>query len=361
MTVSIIVKTLNEEHHIGRTVETALAALSSLGGEVIIADCGSSDDTVTIAARYPVRIVQIVAPALPSCGIGPQLGYQYARYDLVCLIDGDMELDEGFLTEACTFLERHPQTAGVTGHVEEQMLDSLEYARRNARQGPESRIGTIDRMNGGGLYRRQAIESVGYFTDRNLHCHEEFDLGIRLLHVGWKLYRLDRKFVSHHGHSINAYRLLVRRWKSKYLFGVGEFLRAATGQPYFATAVGALPELKLWIMVAGWILMSLVLLLIHPDKLIALLIVLCITGIVIATMSVRKKSVSMGLYTVVAWLFHTAALPIGYLKRRRDPRDWVESQEMEGQNANSGSNGISGSNPLVADTSRSIGSMAPSS
>ena len=35
MTVSIIIKTLNEEGRIGRTIETALATLSPLGGEVI--------------------------------------------------------------------------------------------------------------------------------------------------------------------------------------------------------------------------------------------------------------------------------------------------------------------------------------
>lgn len=300
MTVSIIIKTLNEEGRIGRTIETALATLSSLGGEVIVADSGSSDRTVKIAAGYPVRIVQIVAPAEPSCGIGPQLGYQYAQHDHICLIDGDMELGPDFLVDALEFLGRHPQTAGVTGHVEEKMLDSLEYARRVNRNAPEAMIGQIDRMNGGGLYRREAIESVGYFTDRNLHCHEEFELGIRLRYAGWNLCRLDRRFVSHHGHSINSYRLLVRRWKSKYLFGVGEFLRSATGQPYFRQAVHDLPELKLWALVAGWMLLSLALLLLLPEKMAAVLVVSGMAAVVVAAMSVRKKSIAMGLYTVVA-------------------------------------------------------------
>jgi hypothetical protein len=45
-------------------------------------------------------------------------------------------------------------------------------------------------------------------------------------------------------------------------------------------------------------------------------------------MSWRKGGVSLGLYTVVAWLFHTAALPFGFFAPRRDPRGWVESREI---------------------------------
>ncbi|WP_413243246.1 glycosyltransferase family 2 protein, partial [Pseudomonas ogarae] len=85
---------------------------------------------------------------------------------------------------------------------------------------PENRIGEIDRLNGGGLYRRTAIEQVGYLSDRNLHGYEEFDLGVRLRASGWRLHRLDRSFVRHFGHAINAYALLVRRWKSGYLRGI---------------------------------------------------------------------------------------------------------------------------------------------
>ncbi|RVN16485.1 glycosyltransferase, partial [Sinorhizobium meliloti] len=53
MTISIIIKTLNEEKRIAATVESALAALQDTGGEVIIADSGSCDRTVEIASQYP--------------------------------------------------------------------------------------------------------------------------------------------------------------------------------------------------------------------------------------------------------------------------------------------------------------------
>lgn len=328
MSVSVIIKTLNEEKRIARTIEFALAGLPGGQGEVIVADSGSSDATVEIASRYPVRIVQIESPARPSCGIGPQLGFQYARGDFICLLDGDMDLDPEFLAEALAYLDRHPKAGGVTGHVEEMILGNLEYTRRVQRNAPENRIGAIDRMNGGGLYRRAAIETVGYLTDRNLHGYEEFDLGIRLRHAGWSLYRLDRRFVRHYGHNVNSYRLLVRRWQTKYLFGIGELLRASFGKPYLRQLPRELPELKLWALVLGWILFSLGLLIAIPNKLAALAIVFGLFAAVAALMSWRKGSLSLGLYTVVAWLFHAAAVPFGFFAGRRDPRGWVESREI---------------------------------
>lgn len=326
MTVSIIIKTLNEEKGIARTIEFALAALPDGEGEVILADSGSRDRTIEIASGYPVRIVQITPPARPGCGVGAQLGYQYARHEYICLIDGDMDLDPGFLPDAIAFLERHPRTGGVTGHVEEMMLSNLEYTRRVQRNAPENRIGSVDRMNGGGLYRRRAIETIGYLTDRNLHGYEEFDLGIRLRSAGWKLHRLDRRFVCHYGHNVNSYRLLTRRWKSKYLFGIGEVLRAATGKPHMLRMLRELPELRLWALVWAWILISLALLVVLPGILLPAAIVLGSFCAVVALMSYRKRGLSLGLYTVVAWLFHAAALPVGYLAPRRNPKSWIESR-----------------------------------
>lgn len=326
MAISIIIKTLNEEKRIAATIESALAALAALQGEVIIADSGSSDRTIEIASGYPVVIAQIVPPARPSCGIGPQLGFQHSRHEYICLIDGDMLVDPGFLDAAVHFLIENPAVAGVTGHVEEMQVSNLEYARRVQRNAPEKRTGRIDRMNGGGLYRRSAIEQAGYLSDRNLHGYEEFDLGIRLRNAGWEMHRLDRRFVQHFGHSLNSYRLLIRRWKNKYLHGIGELLRASLGRPYFRQVLRELPELKLWGAVYLWWALSIALILFVPNKTLAIALVLALLASIVVLMSLRKGGLRMGLYTVVAWFFHAAALPAGFLRKRQKPELPIESR-----------------------------------
>lgn len=326
MAVSVILKTLNEEARVGAAIESVLTALEGIGGEIIVADGGSRDRTLAIAARYPVRVVQLEPAIRPSCGIGPQLGFQYSREPFICLMDGDMLLDPDFLPEALAYLDSNPRVAGVTGHVEEMNDTSLEYIRRGRRVSPERRTGAIDRMNGGGLYRRNAVEQAGYLSDRNLHGYEEFDLGLRLRARGWSLHRLDRRFVRHFGHAINAYSLLLRRWKSGYLRGIGELLRAALGKPQWRRLIEDLPELKLWAGVYLWLIAMIVLPFALPSPAMGLALDAILTAGIVGAMSLRQRSLSLGLYAVVAWVFHAAALPLGFLQSRKAPEAWIESR-----------------------------------
>ena len=135
--VSVIIKALNEQARIALAVETALAAVAAVGGEVVLADSGSTDRTVEIACAYPIRIVQLMDPRERCCGIGPQLGFQHSRGEFVYLMDGDMALESGFLGQALAFLAQHPEIAGVGGRVTEQNQDSLEYRERQAREAGE--------------------------------------------------------------------------------------------------------------------------------------------------------------------------------------------------------------------------------
>ncbi len=251
-TVSIIIKALNEERHIAGAIESALAALAGLDGEVILADAASTDRTVDIARRYPIKIVQLSNVADRSCGAGAQLGFQYSGGRYLCLIDGDMRLHEGFVAAAIRFLEQNPTVAGVGGGIIECETESLEFAQRTKRHDPDRRPGPVTRLNGSGVYRRSAIEAIGYLTDRNLHGGEELDLAARLHAGGWRLARIDRPAVDHHGHTGNAFRLLLRRFATGNASGTGELFRSAIGRPHFWFVLRNDSNLHLSFRVAGW-------------------------------------------------------------------------------------------------------------
>ena len=91
-----------------------------------------------------------------------------------------MRMAPGFIEQALTFLAQHPEAGGVGGRLVELNTQSLEYRERAARNPTHLRPGEVDRLDGGGLYRRIAIEEAGFLSDRNLHSYEEFDLGVRL-------------------------------------------------------------------------------------------------------------------------------------------------------------------------------------
>ena len=232
--VSILIKALNEEKNIAETIESAIAALDGISGEIILADSLSTDSTVEIAKKYPIRIVTLARAKDRSCGVGAQLGYQYSSGDYICLMDGDQRLYRGFLAAAIECLEADHTLAGVGGVIVEREEGNLEYIKRATRDDPDRRPGYVTRLDCGGVYRRTAIDSIGFFTDRNLHSGEEFDLGARLNAQGWRLARIDQLAIDHFGHRGSAYALLVQRVRSRMAFGAGETLRAALGRPHFA-------------------------------------------------------------------------------------------------------------------------------
>jgi hypothetical protein len=138
-------------------------------------------------------------------------------------------------------------------------------------------------------------------------------------------------FVRHFGHRMNAYALLLRRWRTQYLMGVGEVLRGALGKPHLAAVIGEMTELRLWAGVYAWWIASLILLVAMPDKAVAASIVGASVVAVLALVIARKRSVPMGIYTVVAWFMHAAALPVGFLRPRHDPAQPIAGKVRRGK------------------------------
>jgi glycosyltransferase involved in cell wall biosynthesis len=327
-TVSVIIKALNEEKNICAAIESSLRAVARVGGEVILADSCSSDRTVELASQYPIRVVQFTNASERCCGAGPQLGWQHARGEYVYILDGDMRMVEGFLEEALSFLAQHPEAGGVSGRLVELNTESLEYRERALRNHTHLQPGEVDRLDGGGLYRRLAIEETGYFCDRNLHSYEEFDVGARLRSLGWKLYRLPDASVTHYGHDAPPYSLLRRRWRSQYVCGLGELLRGAVGQPHFKLVLRDVRELRIYSAVlVWWAVLATVFFWPLPPAARAIAFA-AIAVFPFAAMAAKKRSPSRAVYSVVSWCFNAAGMVRGLMRRRKPPRIRIDSRVL---------------------------------
>lgn len=323
--VSVIIKALNEEKRIAAAIASALAAVAPIGGEVILADSCSTDRTIDIASRYPIRIVMLANASERRCGIGPQLGYQHAQGEFVYILDGDMELDGDFLPQAIAFLQRNPTYGGVAGKLVELNTTSLEYVARQERFANHMQQGEVDRLDGGGLYRREAIESAGYFSNRNLHSYEEFDLAIRLRASGWRLWRLDIPAVSHYGHDTPPYQLLRRRWKNGYTSGIGELLRAAIAKPHFPLALGGLRELRLYLGTLAWCLLLIVLAAAPLPLPVKASTIVSLAALPLLAMTLRKRSLGKACYSLVSWCVNAGGLIKGLCQRQICPRAPIDA------------------------------------
>ncbi|WP_077037731.1 glycosyltransferase [Pelomonas sp. KK5] len=235
--LSVLIKALNEEGRIAACLESVLVAVEGLDAEVVLVDSCSTDSTVEVASRYPVRVVQFAQQPDRSCGAAVQLAYQQAGGEFVYVLDGDMQMAPGFLRLALERLERDAGLAGVGGRlVDEVVRTETDHARARI-AGMQVSEHEVDELGGGGLYRRAAIEQVGYLANRWLQACEEADLGVRLRASGWRLLRLPDLAVRHEGHAEGNGAMLLRLWRNGRAAAAGVMLRAALGRPWWPLAL----------------------------------------------------------------------------------------------------------------------------
>lgn len=331
MKVSVIIKALNEEHNIVRAIESALAAVAEVGsGEVILADSLSTDRTVELASRYPVRIVQLADPADRCCGIGAEIGYRVAQGEYLYILDADMELDGQFLLAAVEVMDRNLEVGGVGGLVQEMNVDNAEFRGRAAQQPPHMRAGEVDRLNMGGLYRKHAIDALGYLTNRNLHAFEEYELGVRVRAAGFRLLRLDRAAVRHYGHTDDSFKLLWRRWRSRYAYGIGELARASFGKHHLWRVLREVKMFRQSLLTYTWWLASSILVGLAFSGVVNWWVPLLCVGLLPALMVLKRRSLTDGMYVLVFWNVYAVGLIVGFLSRRRgDPAGSFEYRVMQ--------------------------------
>lgn len=323
--LSIAIKCFNEESKIAAAIESALAAgrETRLPFEVVVADSCSTDRTVEVARRYPVRVVQLAHALDRGCGAGTELAYAHSRGDLVFLMDGDMRLISGFLSAAVAHLQSHPNLAGVAGMLDdERVRNAVDRLRRNNR--PSATPGAVMHLAGGGLYRRQAIETAGgYAADRNLKGYEEAELGMRLSAGGWMMERLPIPGISHVGHDLGTLALLARHWRSGRAQAAGMLLRGAIGKPWRGAAFRLL--LHPLVMLAWWLLAWPISWLLLPWPWPLALGAAVPPLLVISTWS-RKHDLEHALVSVLHWHYGAAAIIVGWCEPRTEPRHVLSSE-----------------------------------
>lgn len=332
MKLSILIKALNEEALIANCLEAALAESLKVDGEVILVDSLSTDRTVEIARHYPIRIIQFDQKKDRGCAAAVQLGYQYAHGEYLYILDGDMILQPGFISLALNYLESNPDVAGVAGKLLETSVKTADNKRRIAIAAAQQQIMEVSELGGGGLYRREAIESVDYLAHRWLPACEESELGARLRASGWHLIRLPDIAVLHTGYSESNFQMLRRLWRNRRMHAYGMYLRTAFRRPWWWLSVR-----QLWFIFAASVL--------HVTAGILAVgaasyseVITIAPALIIAESSVwlaaililvvKKKSVSDAILSACEWNCYTLAAILGFMQSIPDPLIPINAREL---------------------------------
>jgi rSAM/selenodomain-associated transferase 2 len=181
---SIIIPTLNE----AKTISKIVASLRKLSGEfeVIVADGGSADDTVSLAKTGDVRVIETVR------GRGRQMnaGAQIASGDVLVFVHADTRLPES----ALAMIEKLLQDERVCGGNFSLVFDGCtREARLLTRIYPLLRLGGMCYGDSAIFIRRDVFERLGGYRDYSIF--EDCDLYRRMRRIG-KFVRLPAAAVT---------------------------------------------------------------------------------------------------------------------------------------------------------------------
>lgn len=194
---------------------------------VVYVDSGSTDDSVNLAHKLDVDVVELDM-AIPFTAararnegfarlrkLAPEL--RYAQF-----VDGDCEVVEGWLGKAADFLDGHSNVAVVCGRRRERfpersvynMLCDIEW---------DTPIGEAKACGGDAMMRVDAFENVqGYRAD--LIAGEEPELCVRLRAAGWRIWRLDAEMALHDAAMLRFSQWWTRSLRAGHAYAEGAHL-----------------------------------------------------------------------------------------------------------------------------------------
>ena len=319
MNLDVVIITKNQGWNAGRLIESVLRQTAMRSRtEVVLVDSASSDDTVSVASRFPIHIVRLSDRQRLTAAAGRQAGITQTSGDVVLFLDGDMELRPGWIENAMSLFEREPDIAVISGVVVDQPRDAAGSLDCDA-PGELQLTAYDDVPHGGGAaaYRRDVLNEVGSFNPF-LFSDEEPELCIRIREAGYRIVKLRQPIADHYSDPAGAISTLFGRRKRNLYLGPGQALRLHTGSrllvPYAKErGFGLVPSAGL----AGGVACALVAVIYRDPR--WLFAWTAVVAAIFGLDSARKRSPHRALFGMVQRALFAEGTIRGFLMRPSDP------------------------------------------
>jgi GT2 family glycosyltransferase len=194
--VGIVVIGRNE----GKRLQACLKSLASFSSQLVYVDSGSTDLSTVFARSIGVRVVDLDMSTPFTAARARNAGFDLLQkinplLEFVQFVDGDCEVDPGWIQAATKVLQQRPGVVAVTGRRREQHPEATLY-NRLADLEWDTPIGPRKWCGGDVLMRAEAFADVGGYDPQLIAC-EEPELCFRLRALGWIILRIDAEMTLH--------------------------------------------------------------------------------------------------------------------------------------------------------------------
>lgn len=180
MKITIIIPSYNQQEYLPDAIESALNQSTPVH-EIIVVDDGSTDDSLKIAKKYPIKVISQVNKGLSSAR---NTGIMNATGDYILPLDADDILLPGCLKRITEVAELTKpdivspsfKTFGVSNErvilMPEPQLEDFKVANR---------VGYCSAI------KKEALLEIGGYSPRMVHGYEDYHLWFNLLSAGKRM------------------------------------------------------------------------------------------------------------------------------------------------------------------------------
>jgi GT2 family glycosyltransferase len=217
MPVSIIIPTFNGASRIGNCLEALVKHTAGYDPEILVVNDGSTDNTLSVVARYPH--VRLISQANAGPAAARNRGANEANGSIILFTDDDCVVTPNWI-EAMLAPFDDPEVVGVKGvyRTTQKSLAArfvqIEYEDRYRFMAHLASIDFIDTYSA--AFRRDRFLQInGYDTSFPVACAEDIELSYRMSSLGWKM-KFVPAAVVHHTHPDSIPRYLKKKYKFAY-------------------------------------------------------------------------------------------------------------------------------------------------
>jgi GT2 family glycosyltransferase len=184
----------------GERLERCLRSVLGRGSAVVYVDSGSRDGSPALAAELGARVIELDPSAPYTAARGRNTGIEgllaeHAELEFVQVVDGDCEVQPGWIEAASAFLAERPEVAVVCGRRRELHPDASPW---NLAAAVEWDVppGEAEACGGDAMLRVSAWRDAGGY-EPTLIAGEDPEFCWRVRRRGGRIVRLDREMTLH--------------------------------------------------------------------------------------------------------------------------------------------------------------------
>lgn len=222
----------NEGERLRECLQSALRGATP----VVYVDSGSTDGSVPMARSLGADIVELDMKTPFTAARARNAGFERLMQlapdiSYVQFVDGDCAIFDGWIEQATTFLDAHPDVAVACGRRRERYPDRSIYNWLCDIEW-NTAVGEAKACGGDALMRVAAFTKVGRYRP-DVIAGEEPELCVRLRAGGWRIWRLGADMTLHDA-ALNRFGQWWRRaLRGGYAYALGTYLHGAPPERHF--------------------------------------------------------------------------------------------------------------------------------